>query len=97
MLHHISPKIVLLAAVAAEGSATVIDKYGPLFNLGAIGCVLLWFMMQLTPQIKALVTALDRSTRMSGLTVIALEYCSQSVKDQAQRIVSEIDSARDAK
>jgi hypothetical protein len=91
MLHHLSPKLLILVAVAAEGSAAIIDKWGPLLNLGAIGCVLLWFMMQLTPQIKALVAALDRSTRMSGLTIIALEFLPKSVKEQANRIVHEIE------
>lgn len=92
MIHHISPKALIIVAVAAEGASTVIDKYGNLFNLGAVGCVLLWFMMQLTPQIKALVAALDRSTRMSGLTIIGLEFLPASVKKQAGLIVNEIDA-----
>lgn len=92
MIQYFSPKLLILLAAVEAGAAPLIDKWGPLLNLGAIGCVLLWFMMQLTPQVKSLVAALDRSTRMSALTIIALDFLPAAVKKQAQQIVNEIDS-----
>ena len=78
----------------AEAAASLVPpEIAPLLNIGAIGCVLVWFMLRLEPRLSKLTEAMDRQTRMTGFTLIALETLQPSVKRRVEEILSEVKDA----
>lgn len=80
--------VVLVLAVAGE---IVSGPWSHLVDVGAVGCLLAWFIFQATPLMKSLTAAIDRNTRGSMLAVIAMRGVQKNIKDQAEGVIREID------
>lgn len=65
----------------------------PLLNLGAIGAVLAWFLIQLIPRLERIERALDRLTRAQMLTLISRKDAPPEVKALARDLVGEVEEA----
>lgn len=91
MTNRIVATVFPFAVLLADAGANVMDKWSPLVNLGAVGCILAWFILQATPLMKSLVAAIDRNTRASMLAVISMHGVPPNVRDQAADILREIE------
>ena len=80
----------LLAESASEVSTTL-APFMPLFNLGAVGAVLGWFMFRAEPRLKAIERATDRQTKALILLTLNLPECNSATKSLAHEIDREID------
>lgn len=87
------PGIIIAAAVVEGSTAFLPSEIAPLANLGAMGCVLLWFMLRSEPRMVKLTEALDRMTKMNGYVLIALESLHPAVKKQVQVLIDEVETA----
>lgn len=67
------------------------QQLGPLINLGAVGCVLAWFMFKAEPRLKGLEESIDRNTRALLLAIISIEGLSPGVKDQVNTLLKEVE------
>lgn len=74
-----------------------ISGVGPLINIGAIGCVLAWFLIKLDPRIKSMEDAIDRNTKSMLLIVINSQTASPGLKNVAQEIIKELEESRKSK
>lgn len=82
---------LLATAFIAEIAETLSGQWSPLINLGAIGCVLGWFILRAEPRMVAIEAAINRGVRMTGILIIALDGVPPSVREQAREIISELD------
>lgn len=83
---------IFVAVAAVEGTSSFLPaEIAPLANLGAIGCVLLWFMLRSEPRMQKQTEAIERMTKMIGYAVIALEQSAPAVKKQVQLLVDEVE------
>lgn len=85
--------IVAEAASPGEASAA---WWAPLVNTGAIGCVLIWFMLRAEPRFRAIEASIDRVSRVLSLAIIAMRSCDAVVKEQAEEIVRELNAKESA-
>jgi hypothetical protein len=84
---------ILATVIVAEASTSLLPaEIAPLANLGAIGCVLLWFMLRSEPRMQKQTEALDRLTKMNGYVIIALESSIPAVKKQVQSLIEEVEA-----
>lgn len=95
----ISTKVISLLPVIAAASETaagvLTDRWSPLINLGAIGCVLGWFLIKLEPRLRRMEQAIDRSSRAQLMLLIGIRGIEPAVKDQAQTLLKEIEEAQE--
>jgi hypothetical protein len=66
----------------------------PLLNLGAIGAVLAWFLVNLGPRLERIERAIDRLTRAQMLTLLSRPDVPEPVKRLAGDLVKELDHAQ---
>ena len=88
------PSLAATAGAVGDGSA---PWWAPVVNMGAIGCVLLWFMLRMEPRMKALEAAQDRSNRTDLLRLAASPHVIPELKEEAASIMREIDAAQAAR
>lgn len=69
----------------------------PLINLGAIGCVLAWFMFRSEPRMTRIEEAIDRNTRAQVLLAMALDVKYPVIKERTQDLLTELDDAEKAR
>lgn len=95
--HPILAKAMLFFAAVGEAAAGtgLADKWGPLVNLGAIGCVLFWFLLKTDPRLRRIEEAIDRNSRANLLAVLSMNGVPSHVKKQAEAIIGELDKASD--
>lgn len=93
--HLFATKTTAAFILIADAAATSIvpAELAPIANLGAMGCVLLWFMLRSEPRMQRHTEAIDRLTKMNGYVVIALETVHPAVKKQVQAIIDEVQEA----
>lgn len=86
---------VFAAAISAVVDTTTAPAawWAPLVNTGAIGAILVWFMVRMEPRMKALEMAQDRSTRADLLRLVASAHVSPELKEEATSILREIEAA----
>lgn len=92
---------VPVLAMSADAANAISGSWSPLVNLGAIGCVLAWFLIRAEPRMGRIERAIDRSTR--GNLVLALVMAdvaegrdvTEVAKKQATNLIREIDDATD--
>lgn len=65
-----------------------------MINSGAIGVVLLWFMLRMEPRMRGIEASIDRIARALMIAVIALRGVDRAIAEQAQEIVNEVDAAK---
>jgi hypothetical protein len=63
----------------------------PLLNLGAIGAVLAWFLINLNPRMERLERAINRLTRAQMLSVMSRRDTPKEVKQLASDLVRELE------
>ena len=80
-----------LAVIAQTATGFVTDKWSPLINLGAIGCVLAWFLIRAEPRLGKIERAIDRSSR--ALMIATLAMRGQDVREEAHDLAKEVDDA----
>ena len=86
-------KVLPLFAVGAESVAPMVaDRWSPIINLGAIGCVLLWFLLRSEPRMKGIEAAIDRQSRAMLTMIIAMRGVPDYIKEQATAQIAEIDA-----
>jgi hypothetical protein len=68
-------------------------EMAPLFNVGAIGAILAWFMFRSEPRQLAMEEAIDRNTRARMVFVMAQDHVGPAAKQQAQALLEEINDA----
>lgn len=66
----------------------------PLLNLGAIGAVLAWFLVNLSPRLDRIERAIDRLTRAQMLTLLSRPDVPEGVKTLANDLVHELDRSK---
>lgn len=86
-------KLVIMSILAESATSVLPAEITPLINLGAIGCVLLWFMLRMEPRIRKLEESNDRLGKMLGYVVIALKSTTPAVREQVEQVIKEIDEA----
>ena len=64
----------------------------PLLNFGALGIVVGWFMLVTTGRLDRIERAIDRMTRAMALDVIARPQVAESVREQAQQLLRELEA-----
>lgn len=69
------------------------DWMSTLFQLGACGAVLAWFMFRSEPRLRAIEAAIDRMARAVLLLVVALPGANPASKESAKDILRELDEA----
>ncbi len=87
-----SSYLVPVVAVAAEAATALSNTWSPLINLGAIGCVLAWFLIRAEPRMSRIERAIDRSSRAVLIAALAMSEASPGVRDQAKELIREIDA-----
>lgn len=88
--------LLLFLALGGEAAASIVnDPWSPLINLGAIGCVLLWFMLRTDPRLRRIEEAIDRQSRATLVSVLSRQGISEAIKEEARAILSEIEVADD--
>lgn len=95
-------KLIILPVTAllmplAQAAGVTSAELSPILNLGAVGAVLLWFMLRSEPRLVRVEEALNRMTRMLGHTIVSMENVDEAVKRQAKSIVEELDKIDAAK
>ena len=63
-----------------------------LLQLGAIGAVLLWFMLRAEAKLESIALAQDRNTRAILLLTMALPSADEPMRRAAREILDEIDA-----
>jgi len=87
------------AAVTADATDALTATWSPLINIGAIGCVLAWFLIRAEPRLGRIERAIDRSTRanliMAQIMSDIAEHrrVSETTKVQAKELIKEVDDA----
>lgn len=79
-----------LALILAAGEISWVD---PLIQLGAVGGVLVWFMFKTEPRLRGVEAAIDRMARSILLLVVSIPHATDTAKEQAKGIITEIDDA----
>ena len=88
------PFSLLFVADAVTGDG-VGAPWSSLINLGAVGAVLLWFMVRAEPRLKALERATDRQTRAMILLTLNLPSSSDQIKSLGHDILNEMEHDQD--
>ena len=83
-------------AIVAQ-SVDPTGAWGPLLQVGAVGCILAWVLIRLEPRLGRVERAIDRNSRTILLAMVANPSTSAVVKEQARMIKDEIDAARKAR
>jgi hypothetical protein len=65
----------------------------PIIQFGVGGGVLVWFMFQSEPRLRAIEAAIDRMARAILLLVISIPGAASAAKEQAEGIKKEIEEA----
>jgi hypothetical protein len=92
--------IIPTLAVATDAGAALTNAWSPLINLGAIGCVLAWFLIRAEPRMGRIERAIDRANRANLIAAQLMSdiaegrKVSEMTRQQAREIVKEIDDAR---
>lgn len=84
-----------IAAAAETAAGVITDRWSPLINLGAVGCVLAWFMFRMEPRMRRMEQAVDRFSRTVLLAVVSMRGVDPPIKEQAQAVLKEIDDAQE--
>jgi hypothetical protein len=85
----------ILAAAGETATGVLTDRWSPLINLGAIGCVLIWFLVKTEPRLRRMEQAIDRQSKSLMIAVISMRGVEGPVKEQAQAMLDEIKSAEE--
>lgn len=62
----------------------------PLANVGAVGAILAWFLLQTNPRLERIERALDALSKAILLDIVSRENVSPPVKEQAQSMLNEV-------
>ena len=90
-------------AILAQAVNPMTDTWTPLINIGAIGCVLAWFLFRSEPRMARVERAIDRGTRGNLLAAVAMSdmaegrTISPAMRAQAKELIKEIDDAVNGK
>jgi hypothetical protein len=85
----------VLAAGAETAAGVITDRWSPLINLGAVGCVLAWFMFRMEPRLRRMEQAIDRMSRAIMLAALSMKGVSPALKEQATAVLKEIEDAQE--
>lgn len=87
------PTVLAVLAAGAEASTIVADRWSPLINLGAVGCILAWFLIKLEPRMRRIEQAIDRASRAQMLAVMSMHGIPANIREQAEGLKQEIEAA----
>lgn len=69
------------------------DHLQPIFQLGAVGAVLAWFMFKAEPRLRGIEEAIDRHSRANMLFLLKINNLTQGEKLQIEQLLQEMDEA----
>ncbi len=69
------------------------EMMAPLVNVGAVGAIVLWFMLRTEGILKDLVGGFDRLSRTINLFLLAQEAVPEYFKKRAQDLLEETEAA----
>lgn len=72
-------------------------EWGPLLNVGAVGAVLLWFMLRAEPRLRGIESAIDRSTRGNLILLLEIKRTTPEGRTAAETLKQEIEAAAKAR
>lgn len=85
----------ILGFLAEAATGVLTDQWGPLINLGAVGCVLAWFMFRTEPRLRRMEQAIDRSSRALMIVTMSIRRLAPEIKEQAESLISELEDAKE--
>ena len=71
-------------------AAENMDTFTPLLNFGAVGGVLVWFMLKAEPRMRRIEEAIDRQSKTVLLFMLSQEEVGERYKAEARRLLREI-------
>lgn len=78
----------------ADASGGVEQWIMPILQTGAVGAVLVWFMLRAEGRMKAIETAIDRAARANLVLAMALDPAGNKIREHARAIDAEIDGGK---